>query len=117
MKLYARITPKNYTQELLLLPNNLAVSSFLEFMSWKVGCLNIHVLILKPMFLRNYLCFMLQYVHHLQKKYSLSSFNLLGHTAPVQAGSLLILGPFIDYWLTSKRIDVYNYTLPAMVRI
>ncbi|CAO2829603.1 unnamed protein product [Amaranthus hypochondriacus] len=57
------------------------------------------------------------YVHHLQKKYSLSSFNLLGHTAPIQAGSLLILGPFIDYWLTSKRIDAYNYTLPAVIFI
>ncbi|XP_057542019.1 UDP-rhamnose/UDP-galactose transporter 6-like [Amaranthus tricolor] len=57
------------------------------------------------------------YVHHLQKKYSLSSFNLLGHTAPVQAGSLLILGPFIDYWLTSKRIHAYNYTLLALIFI
>ncbi|KAL2932716.1 UDP-rhamnose/UDP-galactose transporter 5 [Bienertia sinuspersici] len=57
------------------------------------------------------------YVHHLQKKYSLSSFNLLGHTAPVQAGSLLLLGPFVDYWLTSKRIDAFNYTLPAMIPI
>ncbi|XP_057530681.1 UDP-rhamnose/UDP-galactose transporter 6-like [Amaranthus tricolor] len=57
------------------------------------------------------------YVHHLQKKYSLSSVNLLGHTAPIQAGSLLILGPFIDYRLTSKRIDAYNYTLPAVIFI
>lgn len=57
------------------------------------------------------------YVHHLQKKYSLSSFNLLGHTAPVQAGSLLLLGPFVDYWLTNKRIDAFNYTLPSVVFI
>ncbi|XP_031117650.1 UDP-rhamnose/UDP-galactose transporter 6 [Ipomoea triloba] len=55
------------------------------------------------------------YVHFLQRKYSLSSFNLLGHTAPAQAGTLLILGPFLDYWLTTKRIDQYNFTFPSMV--
>uniref|UniRef100_A0A7C8ZBX8 Sugar phosphate transporter domain-containing protein n=1 Tax=Opuntia streptacantha TaxID=393608 RepID=A0A7C8ZBX8_OPUST len=54
------------------------------------------------------------YVHYLQKKYSLSSFNLLGHTAPAQAASLLVLGPFLDYWLTGKRIDAFNYTLPSV---
>uniref|UniRef100_A0A0E0NHR4 Sugar phosphate transporter domain-containing protein n=3 Tax=Oryza TaxID=4527 RepID=A0A0E0NHR4_ORYRU len=50
------------------------------------------------------------YVHHLQKKYSLGSFNLLGHTAPAQAASLLILGPFVDFWLTNRRVDTFNYT-------
>ncbi|KAK9750792.1 hypothetical protein RND81_02G222200 [Saponaria officinalis] len=54
------------------------------------------------------------YVHHLQKKYCLGSFNLLGHTAPVQAASLLTVGPFLDYWLTGKRIDAFNYTVPAV---
>ncbi|GAY60229.1 hypothetical protein CUMW_200350 [Citrus unshiu] len=49
------------------------------------------------------------YVHYLQRKYNLGSFNLLGHTAPAQAASLLLLGPFVDYWLTSKRVDAYNY--------
>lgn len=49
------------------------------------------------------------YVHYLQRKYSLSSFNLLGHTAPAQAGSLLLLGPLLDYWLTNKRVDQYSY--------
>ncbi|KAH9606825.1 hypothetical protein KSS87_001135 [Heliosperma pusillum] len=57
------------------------------------------------------------YVHHLQKKYSLTSFNLLSHTAPVQAVSLLTVGPFLDYWLTGKRIDAFNYTTPAMLLI
>ncbi|KAJ8769595.1 hypothetical protein K2173_005198 [Erythroxylum novogranatense] len=47
------------------------------------------------------------YVHYLQRKYSLGSFNLLGHTAPAQAASLLVAGPFLDYWLTDKRIDAY----------
>ncbi|KAJ3679507.1 hypothetical protein LUZ60_017518 [Juncus effusus] len=50
------------------------------------------------------------YVHYLQKKYSLSSFNLLGHTAPAQMASLLILGPFVDYWLTNKKVYAFEYT-------
>lgn len=57
----------------------------------------------------------LQYVHYLQRKYSLGSFNLLGHTAPAQAASLLLLGPFVDYWLTNKRVDAYNYGLASVV--
>ncbi|XP_076937562.1 UDP-rhamnose/UDP-galactose transporter 6-like [Bidens hawaiensis] len=57
------------------------------------------------------------YVHYLQRKYTLSSFNLLGHTAPIQAGSLLILGPFLDYWLTENRVDMFKYDLPSMVLI
>lgn len=56
-----------------------------------------------------------QYVHYLQRKYSLSSFNLLGHTAPAQAGSLLLLGPLLDYWLTNKRVDQYSYDAASSV--
>lgn len=55
------------------------------------------------------------YVHFLQRKYSLGSFNLLGHTAPVQAASLLLLGPFLDYWLTNKRVDNYQYSLISVM--
>ncbi|CAA2943365.1 UDP-galactose transporter 2-like [Olea europaea subsp. europaea] len=57
------------------------------------------------------------YVHYLQRNYSLSSFNLLGHTAPVQAASLLLLGPFLDYWLTNKRVDAFDFNIPSMVFI
>lgn len=57
------------------------------------------------------------YVHYLQRKYSLGSFNLLGHTAPAQAASLLLLGPFLDFWLTSKRVDSYDYSLTSVVVI
>lgn len=57
------------------------------------------------------------YVHFLQRKYSLSSFNLLGHTAPAQAASLLLLGPFLDYWLTSKRIDAFEFSASSLVFI
>ncbi|MBA0775785.1 hypothetical protein Gotri_010892 [Gossypium trilobum] len=57
------------------------------------------------------------YVHHLQRRYNLSSFNLLGHTAPAQAGTLLLLGPFLDYWLTSQRVDAYNYNIVSIVSV
>ncbi|KAL2471679.1 Nucleotide-sugar transporter family protein [Abeliophyllum distichum] len=57
------------------------------------------------------------YVHFLQRKYSLSSFNLLGHTAPVQAASLLLLGPFLDYWLTNKRVDAFDFNIPSVAFI
>ncbi|RCV34422.1 hypothetical protein SETIT_7G158700v2 [Setaria italica] len=53
--------------------------------------------------------FQQHYIHHLQKKYSLSAFDLLGHTAPAQAASLLLLGPFVDLWLTNNRVDTYHY--------
>ncbi|XP_042455718.1 UDP-rhamnose/UDP-galactose transporter 6-like [Zingiber officinale] len=54
------------------------------------------------------------YVHFLQKKYSLGSFNLLGHTAPAQAASLLIVGPFVDYRLTNKRVDTFDYNVTTV---
>ncbi|KAG4147832.1 hypothetical protein ERO13_D05G247800v2 [Gossypium hirsutum] len=57
------------------------------------------------------------YVLHLQRRYNLSSFNLLGHTAPAQAATLLLLGPFLDYWLTNKRVDTYNYNLVSLMFI
>ncbi|XP_058188820.1 UDP-rhamnose/UDP-galactose transporter 6 [Rhododendron vialii] len=55
------------------------------------------------------------YVHYLQRKYSLSSFNLLGHTAPAQAATLLVVGPFLDYWLTDKRVDAFEFNLASLV--
>ncbi|XP_058179451.1 UDP-rhamnose/UDP-galactose transporter 4-like isoform X2 [Rhododendron vialii] len=55
-----------------------------------------------------------QYVHFLQKKYALGSFNLLGHTAPVQAASLLLLGPFVDYCLTNKTVGAYPYSTTSV---
>ncbi|PIA47827.1 hypothetical protein AQUCO_01400427v1 [Aquilegia coerulea] len=57
------------------------------------------------------------YVHFLQRKYSLGSFNLLGHTAPVQAASFLLLGPFLDYRMTNKRVDKYDNNVVSVVRI
>jgi len=57
------------------------------------------------------------YVHFLQRKYQLSSFNLLGHTAPAQASSLLLVGPFLDYWLTNKRVYTYDYNTASLIFI
>ncbi|EEF28498.1 organic anion transporter, putative [Ricinus communis] len=57
------------------------------------------------------------YVHFLQRRYSLGSFNLLGHTAPAQAASLLVVGPFLDYWLTHKRVDAYAYSFTSVLFI
>ncbi|XP_072952989.1 UDP-rhamnose/UDP-galactose transporter 6-like [Typha angustifolia] len=54
------------------------------------------------------------YVHYLQRKYSIGSFNLLGHTAPAQAASLLILGPFVDFLLTNNRVDAFEYNVVAV---
>ncbi|PIA47826.1 hypothetical protein AQUCO_01400427v1 [Aquilegia coerulea] len=51
------------------------------------------------------------------RKYSLGSFNLLGHTAPVQAASFLLLGPFLDYRMTNKRVDKYDNNVVSVVRI
>ncbi|KAL6578221.1 UDP-rhamnose/UDP-galactose transporter 1 [Orobanche minor] len=45
----------------------------------------------------------------LQKKYSIGSFELLSRTAPIQACSLLVLGPIIDYYLSGKLIFDYNF--------
>ena len=84
------------------------------------GCsINYFVLILYALFEDIYMIvdLYLQYVHYLQRKYSLTSFNLLGHTAPAQAGSLLLLGPFLDYWLTSKRLDEFQFHFPSLVSI
>uniref|UniRef100_A0A5B7CE08 Putative UDP-galactose transporter 2-like n=1 Tax=Davidia involucrata TaxID=16924 RepID=A0A5B7CE08_DAVIN len=47
----------------------------------------------------------------LQKKYSIGSFELLSKTAPIQAISLLVVGPFIDYYLGGQFI--LNYKLSS----
>ncbi|KAJ9545837.1 hypothetical protein OSB04_025544 [Centaurea solstitialis] len=66
---------------------------------------------------KGFIAAFIAYVHYLQRKYSLSSFNLLGHTAPIQAGSLLVVGPFLDYWLTDKRVDSFQYDPASVVFI
>ncbi|KAL6509917.1 UDP-rhamnose/UDP-galactose transporter 1 [Orobanche gracilis] len=53
----------------------------------------------------------------LQKKYSIGSFELLSKTAPVQAGSLLVLGPIVDYYISGNLILDYKFTSGAMLFI
>lgn len=50
----------------------------------------------------------------LQKKYSIGSFELLSKTAPIQALSLLLLGPFVDYSLGGKFILNYKISSGAI---
>lgn len=58
---------------------------------------------------------MYQSIGSLQKKYSVGSFELLSKTAPIQALSLLIFGPFVDYFLSGKFITTYKMTYGAIV--
>ncbi|KAJ0085838.1 hypothetical protein Patl1_09564 [Pistacia atlantica] len=53
----------------------------------------------------------------LQKKYSIGSFELLSKTAPIQALSLLGLGPFVDYYLNGKFITNYRMSTAAILFI
>ncbi|KAL5808379.1 hypothetical protein ACOSQ3_029070 [Xanthoceras sorbifolium] len=49
----------------------------------------------------------------LQKKYSIGSFELLSKTAPIQALSLVVTGPFIDYFLSGKLLSDYKLSSGA----
>ncbi|TKY73887.1 UDP-galactose transporter 2 [Spatholobus suberectus] len=53
------------------------------------------------------------YVHFLQRKYSIGSFNLLGHTAPAQAASLLLANELMPtgYGLTSTLFIILSCTI------
>ncbi|CAI9777105.1 unnamed protein product [Fraxinus pennsylvanica] len=51
----------------------------------------------------------------LQKKYSIGSFELLSKTAPIQAGSLLVFGPVVDYYLAGKLILDYKFSTGVIV--
>ncbi|CAA6670401.1 unnamed protein product [Spirodela intermedia] len=53
----------------------------------------------------------------LQKKYSVGSFELLSKTAPIQTISLIILGPFIDFYLNGKILTQYRFSTGAIVFI
>lgn len=53
----------------------------------------------------------------LQKKYSVGSFELLSKTAPIQALSLLFLGPFIDFYLSGHFIANYSLSSGAVMFI
>ncbi|KAG6537407.1 UDP-rhamnose/UDP-galactose transporter 2-like [Zingiber officinale] len=52
-----------------------------------------------------------------QKKYDIGSFELLSKTAPIQALSLLLSGPFADYYLNGHSIFKYHYSVGALLFI
>lgn len=60
-----------------------------------------------------FLC--VQSIGSLQKKYAIGSFELLSKTAPMQALSLVFLGPIIDYCLNGKSILKYEFSPGAIV--
>ncbi|CAA7399421.1 unnamed protein product [Spirodela intermedia] len=53
----------------------------------------------------------------LQKKYSIGSFELLSNTAPIQAASLLLVGPFADYFLNGYLLLDYDFSYGAILFI
>lgn len=57
------------------------------------------------------------YIGALQKKHSCGSFELLSKTAPIQAASLIILGPYVDYFLNGRNILDYSYSIGAVMFI
>eukprot|EP01025_Chloroclados_australasicus_P018712 TRINITY_DN1993_c0_g2_i3.p1 TRINITY_DN1993_c0_g2~~TRINITY_DN1993_c0_g2_i3.p1 ORF type:complete len:401 (+),score=31.88 TRINITY_DN1993_c0_g2_i3:182-1204(+) len=54
-------------------------------------------------------------VGRLQRKHGVSSNELLSNTAPIQGGTLVLIGPFIDKMVTDKWIFLYDYSIPAML--
>ncbi|KAG0576215.1 hypothetical protein KC19_5G064000 [Ceratodon purpureus] len=54
------------------------------------------------------------YIGALQKKHSCGSFELLSKTAPIQAASLVMIGPFVDYFLIGENLLNYTYTFGAI---
>lgn len=54
------------------------------------------------------------YIGSFQKKFSIGSFELLSKTAPIQATSLVLLGPFFDYMLNGRNILNYHFSLGAI---
>ena len=58
-----------------------------------------------------------QFIGSLQKKYSIGSFDLLAQTAPVQAASLIVIGPFADYLIMQENILMYEVTAIGAVSL
>lgn len=52
----------------------------------------------------------------IQKKFKVSSTQLLYQSCPYQAITLFITGPFLDGLLTNKNVFAFNYTPQVLVR-
>ena len=53
----------------------------------------------------------------IQKKFKVSSTQLLYQSCPYQSGTLLITGPFLDWFLTNQNVFAFKYTTQVLVRI
>ncbi|KAJ1384714.1 putative membrane protein [Sesbania bispinosa] len=53
----------------------------------------------------------------IQKKYKVSSTQLLYQSCPYQAATLLITGPYLDKLLTSQNVFAFKYTTQVTVFI
>src|SRR4051812_40576696 len=53
----------------------------------------------------------------IQKKYKVSSTQLLYQSCPYQAATLLISGPYLDKLLTSQNVFAFKYTTQVTVSI
>ncbi|KAL8154367.1 hypothetical protein V2J09_012127 [Rumex salicifolius] len=53
----------------------------------------------------------------IQKKFKVSSTQLLYQSCPYQSATLLITGPFLDKMLTSDNVFAFNYTTEVLVFI
>lgn len=51
----------------------------------------------------------------MQQKHKLSSHELLANTAPAQGWTLLLIGPFLDRYVSSSWVFDFSYTFPALV--
>eukprot|EP00270_Netrium_digitus_P014856 TRINITY_DN5132_c0_g1_i1.p1 TRINITY_DN5132_c0_g1~~TRINITY_DN5132_c0_g1_i1.p1 ORF type:complete len:342 (-),score=55.26 TRINITY_DN5132_c0_g1_i1:195-1220(-) len=53
------------------------------------------------------------FIGALQKKHAIGSFDLLSQTAPIQAASLVLLGPIVDYFITSLNVLAFDWAIYA----
>ncbi|KAL4443256.1 hypothetical protein ABPG75_010993 [Micractinium tetrahymenae] len=55
------------------------------------------------------------FVRTMQQKHKLTAHELLSNTAPAQAWSLLLVGPFLDKLVSSDWVFTYEWSTPALV--
>jgi len=53
----------------------------------------------------------------IQKKFKVSSTQLLYQSCPYQAATLLIFGPYLDKLLTNQNVFGFKYTTQVTVRV
>ena len=53
----------------------------------------------------------------IQKKFKVSSTQLLYQSCPYQATTLFIIGPMLDWLLTNKNVFAFDYTPQVLVSL